>query len=109
MPRHLLLVLGGKAAVGALVQTVPPVRAQVLLQHQLVGTGELAAVAPEGLVLRGALLVRAQEVQRQQPSGLCGDGAQMTPITGLRLLCGALGPSPLALRLRRVNAPAVVP
>lgn len=75
-------------------------------------TGELAAVAPEGLVFRGALFVRAQKVSRQQPPGFCGDGAQVTLIlsrAALRRLCGALGPSPLALHLRHVRAPAVVP
>jgi len=64
VPRDLLPVAGRILAVRALVQPLAAVRAEVLLQHQLMAARKLTGAALEGLVLRRAVLVVAQKVLR---------------------------------------------
>lgn len=57
VPGDLLLVPGGVLAVGALVKPGAPVRAEVLLQHQLMAAGEFTVAALQWLVRPGAVFL----------------------------------------------------
>ena len=84
MPGDLLLVPGGVLAVGALVEPRAPMRAEVLLQHQLMAAGELAVAALQRLVRPTAaillllliILMLLQEMLRQQLPGPASERAQ---------------------------------
>lgn len=79
VPRHLLLVAGRVLTLCALVEPLPSVRAQVLLQHRLMATGELTQAASEGLVLlRQPLFVLGEEMLGEDFFRFGGKRAQLT-------------------------------